>query len=117
MTETFRNLIAWQKAKTLATEIYRVTSEFPTTEQYGMTAQLRRATVSIPSNIAEGKGRETKRDFCHFLVQARGSLYEIESQVEIAKDLHYLDQVAANKLFSSCDELARILNGLINSTK
>ncbi len=113
MTETFKN----QKAKTLATDIYRATTKFPTAEQYGMTAQLRRAAVSIPSNIAEGKGRKTKRDSCHFLVQARGSLYEIESQVEIAKDLHYLDDLAANKLFSSCDVLARILNGLINSTK
>lgn len=76
MTESYRNLIAWQKAKGLALDIYRCTRRFPKDEIYGLTSQLRRAAISVPSNIAEGKGRHTRKDFVHFLYQARGSLLE-----------------------------------------
>ncbi len=115
MTETFRNLIAWQKAKALAKDIYLVTRSFPKEEMYGLTIQMRRAAVSIPSNIAEGKGRSSRKDYCHFLTQARGSLYELETQVELALDLGYADSKTAKPLLSQCDELGRILNGLIRS--
>ena len=117
MTETFRNLIAWVKAKALAKNVYVASNDFPKEEAYGLTIQMRRAAVSIPSNIAEGKGRGTKRDFCHFLMQARGSLYELETQIELALDLNYLSRAKASDLLKDCDEVGRILNGLINSTK
>jgi four helix bundle protein len=115
MTETFRNLVAWQKAKTLAKDIYVVTRGFPKEEVYGLTIQMRRAAISVPSNIAEGKGRNTRKDYCHFLMQARGSLYELETQIELAVDLGYVESESARSLVSQCDELGRILNGLIRS--
>lgn len=117
VTQTFRNLIAWQKAKVLAKEIYVVTRSFPKEETYGLTIQMRRAAVSIPSNIAEGKGRGTQKDFCHFLTQARGSLFELETQTELASDLNYLDVATTKSLLAQCDELSRILHGLIKSLK
>jgi len=117
MTETFRNLVAWQKARILARDIYGSTKTFPKDEQFGLVAQLRRAAVSIASNIAEGKGRGTQRDFRHFLMQARGSLYELETQIELSKDMEYLSDGDVPRLLKACDELGRILNGLINSTE
>ena len=92
------------------------TRNFPRDEQFGLVAQLRRAAVSIPSNI-EGKGRGTKRDFCRFLLQARGSLYELETQIELANDMEYLAAGETPRLLKACDELGRVLNGLINSTQ
>ncbi len=117
MTNTFRDLIAWQKAKNLARDIYVATRKFPAEEQYALKVQLRKAVVSISSNIAEGKGRATQKDFRHFLIQARGSLYEVESELEIARDLQYMTDDSVNQLVAKCNEVARILNGLINSTK
>jgi four helix bundle protein len=113
--QNFRDLIAWQRAVDLALEVYRITKTFPREEIYGLTSQLRRAAVSIPSNIAEGQGRRTSRDFLHFLAIARGSLAEIETQLFIAARLGYVgnaDEVALN---ARIVELHRILNGLINS--
>jgi len=117
VTETFRNLIAWQKARLLAGGIYRATTGFPKEEQFGLVSQLRRAAVSIASNIAEGKVRGTKRDFCHFLMQARGSLYELETQIVLANDLEYFEDGEAPQRLNACDELGRVLNGLISSTR
>lgn len=117
MTLTFRDLIAWQKSKALARDVYLATDEFPKRETYGLAIKLQRAAVSIPSNIAEGKGRDTKKDFRHFLMQARGSLYEVETQLEIAADLGYLSHEKTKQLINGCDEVGRILNGLINSTE
>ncbi len=114
MTEGYRKLIAWQKAKDLALDIYRCTQTFPKNEIYGLTSQLRRAAISVPSNIAEGKGRHSQKDFAHFLYQARGSLLEIETQLSIARDLGYLDPVTFNRALAKAEELGRILNGLIN---
>ena len=115
MTQTFRDLIAWQQAKALAKRVYEVTRGFPNEERFGLVIQLRRAAISIPSNIAEGRGRGTKKDFAHFLMQARGSLYELETQIELASELHYLDASDAAGLLEACNELSRVLNGLINS--
>jgi len=78
MTQTFRDLIAWQQGKALAREVYEITRLFPDEERFGLLIQLRRTAVSVPSNIAEGRGRGSKKDFAHFLMQARGSLYEVE---------------------------------------
>ena len=84
---------------------------------FGLTSQLRRAAVSIPSNIAEGKGRGTPKDFCHFLVQARGSLFEAETQLEPSRDLGFISDEELMTVQKSCDELGKILHGLMNSTK
>ncbi len=115
MTQTFRDLIAWQQGKALARGVYEITRLFPDEERFGLVIQLRRAVVSIPSNIAEGRGRGTKKDFAHFLMQARGSLYEVETQIELANELHYINDLNAARLLKACDELSRVLNGLINS--
>ncbi len=90
VTESYRNLIAWQKAKALVIEIYKSTRNFPKDEQYGLTSQMRRAAISVPSNIAEGRGRHSRKELLQFLYQARGSLLELENQVDIARYLGYL---------------------------
>jgi four helix bundle protein len=99
----------------LVTAIYASTQEFPKSETYGLTGQMRRAAVSIPSNIAEGQGRRLEGDFQHFLLNARGSLLELETQVLIAQNLRYLSQAQAEMLLAQCSEVGRILNGLIGS--
>jgi len=117
MSSTFRDLIVWQKSKALARKIYSLTKNFPKEEVFGLTSQIRRAAVSIPANIAEGKGRGTQKDFCHFLVQARGSLFEVETLAELASDLAYLPAPDQKQIQEDCDEIGRMLNELINSTK
>lgn len=117
MPESVTNLVAWQKAMDLARTIHRETLHFPEHEERGMTGQLRRASVSVPSNIAEGRGRGSKRDFCHFLTQARGSLYEVETQVRLAGDFKYIEQAKAKHILEDCNEVARLINGLINSMR
>jgi four helix bundle protein len=99
------------------TEIYAVTQRFPSEERYGITNQLRRAAVSVPSNIAEGQARFSQKEFHHFLSQARGSLVEIETQLLIARDLKYIQPARADALLAVAEELGRILNGLIASIK
>jgi len=111
----YQELIAWQKAIALVTEIYSLTSGFPQAEIYGLTSQLRRAAVSIPSNIAEGQGRATKGEFIQFLCHARGSLYEVETQLVIGRNLGYLTPEKQESMSDDLAELGRILNGLINS--
>jgi four helix bundle protein len=117
LSHRYQDLIAWQKAKAFATEIYRVTEPFPKAEIYGLSSQLRRAAVSVASNIAEGQGRLTKGEFCHFLGQARGSLLEVETQLSIASDLHLLDETEFNGLQQRSSEVCRLLNGLIESMR
>ena len=114
MSGDYRNLIAWQKAKRHALDVYRCTRKFPRDEIYGLTSQMRRAAVSVPSNIAEGKGRYSQKEFVQFLYHARGSLLELETQLSIARDLDYIDLPASERLASETEELGRILNGLIN---
>ena len=107
----------WQKARAFATEIYRATEDFPKAEIYGLTSQLRRAAVSIASNIAEGQGRLTVGEFRHFLGQARGSLLELETQLTIAVDLHFLTCAEFETLEGHSSEVPRLLNGLIESLR
>jgi four helix bundle protein len=92
MKQSYRDLIVWQKARVLVREVYGVTRVFPRDELYRLTSQLRRAAVSVPSNIAEGEARLSRKEFHHFLTQARGSLAELETQVLIARDLDYISQ-------------------------
>ena len=115
MGRSYKDLIAWQKAMELVTTTYRGTSSFPKEESFGLTSQLRRAAVSIPSNIAEGQGRLSQKEFRYFLGQARGSLMEVETQFQIAQNLGFLNKVETTELLGLCAELGRILNGLLAS--
>jgi len=99
----------------LASETYRVTANFPRHELYGLSQQMRRAAVSVPSNIAEGKGHRSDKGFSIFLFHARGSLLEHETQVEIGKDLQYLQEEQAQRLLGRTKTVGRSLTGLINS--
>jgi four helix bundle protein len=113
----YRELIVWQKAMDLVEHIYRYTKGFPREEVYGLSSQLRRAAVSVPSNIAEGNARTTTRDFLHFLSIAYGSIKEIETQVLIAERLGYDQEKHTAELMGSTDEIARLISGLSNSLK
>jgi four helix bundle protein len=112
---TYRDLIGWQKAMALASAVYRESRSFPPHELYGLTSQLRRSAVSIPSNIAEGQGRLSKSEFLRFLGFARGSLYELETQILVAADLSYIRSETAERLLAISAEVNRILNGLMSS--
>lgn len=107
-----RDLVVWQKAMTLVSEVYRTTHNFPRDELYGPTGQIRRSAVSIPSNIAEGHGRNSRKEFRQFIGQARGSVTELETQLEIARNLGYLALIDAAQLLSQAAEVGRMLNGL-----
>lgn len=107
-----RDLLAWQKAMDLITAIYSVTQVFPRDELYGLKSQLRRAAVSVPSNLAEGYSRNSKNELHHFIGQARGSLAEVETQIEIAMNLGYVDTETSSRLLSQIDEVGRLLTGL-----
>ncbi|MGH9601322.1 MAG: four helix bundle protein [Terriglobales bacterium] len=113
----FEDLIVWQKAVALVVEAYRVTKAFPKEELYGLTSQIRRAAMSIPSNIAEGQGRGSTGEFRQFLGHARGSLFELRTQLVIAEKLGYLNTSDAENLKGAAAEVGRILNGLLRSLK
>ncbi|MFN8346085.1 MAG: four helix bundle protein [Spirosomataceae bacterium] len=110
---SFRDLLVWQKSMVLVTEIYRVTQLFPAQEQYGLTAQMRRCAVSIPSNIAEGYGRNATGDYKRFLQIAVGSLYELQTQMEIAKNLEFLSEGSFTPIYEEAKALDRMLLSLI----
>lgn len=112
----YEDLVAWQKAYALVLEIYRITVGFPTGERFGLTQQVRRAAVSIPSNIAEGFGRHSRADYLRFLDMARGSTYEVQTQMRLAVDLGYFNDSETNML-DRIAEVERILNGLIQSLR
>lgn len=117
MAQHYKDLIAWQKAMDLVTAVYTATEKFPKREVYSLTDQIRRAAVSVPSNIAEGQAHFNHREFLHFLQHSRGSLAELETQVLIAERLHYVSGTDAEPLFRQIEELGRILNGLISSIR
>ena len=111
----FRELIVWKKAMELVTEVYRITARFPESEKFGLVTQLRRAAVSVPSNIAEGQGRSSTGEFKQFLGHARGSLCEVDTQIEIAVNLGLLTQENARRFETLIGDVARLLNALIRS--
>jgi four helix bundle protein len=117
MAQHYKDLIAWRKAMDLVNAVYDATENFPRRETYSLTDQIRRAAVSIPSNIAEGQAHYSDREFLHFLRHSRGSLAELETQLLIALRRKYLDNAQAEILLKGADELGRILSGLINSLK
>jgi four helix bundle protein len=113
--DNFRDLNVWQKAVELATKIYQATDHFPKTENYGLTSQIRRSAVSISSNIAEGAGRRSHKEFRQFLDVATGSCYELETQLTISKNLGYIDQELFQTLKKSLIEIQKMIYALINS--
>jgi four helix bundle protein len=110
-----RDLIAWQKAMDPVVLIYQATAAFPKHELYGLTSQLRRAAASIPANIAEGQGRRSKAEFCQFLGNARGSLLELDTHLELALRLKYLTVSQHERIHKDVVEVGRIMNGLLRS--
>jgi four helix bundle protein len=115
MSGSFQDLRVWQQAMTLAAAAYKATEPFPKHEVYGMTSQIRRAAVSVASNIAEGKGHRSDREFLHFLFHARGSLFELETQILLAQQLQYMSEEKTKELIGLVTTVARSLTGLINS--
>lgn len=117
MEFNFYRLKIWQKAHILALEIYRVTKNFPQYELYGITSQLRRAAGSVPANIVEGYSRKSKKEFLHFLYQARGSLDEVIYFLILSKDLKYLSEEEFQRVIKIASELTKMINSFISSKK
>jgi len=113
--KSYRELLAWQKSMALVRDVYRLTQGWPPSEMYGLIGQVRRAAVSVPSNIAEGQGRGPGKEFTHHLSIAYGSLLELETQLLIAKDLGYSREVDVEPVLASASEVGRLLNGLLRS--
>jgi len=114
----YRELVVWQKAMDLTEAIYRMTADYPREERYGLTSQIRRAAVSVPSNVAEGQGRKSSdEEFVRFLQIALGSLCELETQLEVSSRLKLLTADQAKSLRAATDEVGRLLNGLIRSKR
>ncbi len=110
-----KKLITWQKAMDMVTEIYRITDAFPSKEAFGLSAQLRRAAISVPSNIAEGLTRKTKKDKLHFMNIAQSSMSEIDTQIEISLRLGYISEKAYTDVESRLVEVEKLLSGLSRS--
>ena len=108
----YRDLIVWQKAITLVKRVYQVASDFPSDERFGLASQMRRAAVSIPSNIAEGQARHTTGEFIHGISHAEGSLAELDTQLTIAVELGFCPQTATTDVFALWSEVRKMLNAL-----
>ena len=113
----FRKLTVWNKAHILVIEVYKVTANFPKAELYGLTSQIRRASVSIPANISEGCGRESEADFRRFLQISLGSAAELEYHFLLARDLHYMNESDYDQLSNQAIEIKRMLTRLIQKLK
>ena len=110
-------MIVWQKSMELTNIVYKLTSTFPENERYGLTSQIRRSAVSIPSNIAEGYGRQSTKDYTRFLQIARGSLYELQTELEISKNLNFLEKYNFEKTYKVTREIEAMLQSLITKLK
>jgi four helix bundle protein len=117
MGQSFKDLVVWQRSIELTVDVYQLTSKFPESERFGLTNQMRRASVSIASNIAEGYGRATKGEYVQFLGHARGSCSEIETQIVIAKKLGFGTLPNLDSADSLCSEVGRMLGGLMKSIR
>jgi four helix bundle protein len=117
MSSTYRDLEVWQAAMELAVQVYRLTALFPKDERYGLTSQMRRAAVSVPSNIAEGKGRASDKELIQFLCHSRGSLFEIETQLTIGERLGYSTSEECNEVRRETARIGQMINGLIRSVR
>lgn len=114
---SYRDLKVWQLGKEICLEVYKLTSKFPKEEQYGLSQQMKRAAVSIPSNIAEGFGRYLTNDYVRFLRYSIGSLFELNTQSEIAFELEYINNAEFESHSSECMQLEKMLNSLIRKLK
>lgn len=117
MIQSYKDLKVWQEAMNLVTEIYKATKLFPREEIYGLTSQMRRAAVSIPSNIAEGHQRHTTPQFLQFLSIARGSLGELETQIMIAHRLDYINLIQHDQMLQQAQKVGNLMGGLIRALK
>jgi len=115
--KTFRDLLVWQKSMSFVTEIYKVSKQFPKDENFGLTSQIRRSVVSVPSNISEGYGREGMKDYLRFLNIAMASLFELQTQLEIASNLEYIKREKFDNLYESSREIERMLSSFIRTVK
>jgi len=114
---SYRDLVVWQLAMQLTKDVYQATETLPKSELYGLTSQLRRSAVSIPSNIAEGHARESSKEYLHHVSMAMGSLAELETQLTLTSELNYLSQQSVTNLLASADDLGRRLRGLQKSMR
>jgi len=112
---TFKDLKLWQKAHELVLQVYKITEKFPKSEMYGLSSQIRRAIVSVVSNIVEGFERKTSKDSLHFYNIADGSLEEVKYQLLLTRDLGYLDKETYKKIISLTEEVSKMLNSWIKS--
>ncbi len=112
---SYRDLAAWQNARELSYEIYQMTQSFPQDERFGLISQIRRCAISVPSNIAEGYGRGSQADYVRFLRIARGSLFELETQLTLSSDLGFVDNQTSDNIQEKINTVARPLSGLIRS--
>ena len=117
MGQSFKDLIVWQRSIELTTDVYKLTSKFPESERFGLTNQMRRAAVSVASNIAEGYGRSTKGEYVQFLGHARGSCSEIETQIVIVKNLGFGATQSLESAETHCNDVGRLLGALIKSIR
>ncbi len=115
--QSYRDLQIWQKGMSLVTSIYRITEKYPKSEQFTLVSQTRRSAISIPSNIAEGYGRNSTSDYIRFLRISGGSLYELQTQVEIAVNLNYVTPKDFDMVYKASDEIAKMIGGLIKKVK
>jgi len=115
MVQSYRDLQVWQKGMDLAAECYCLTKDFPADERFGMISQIRRAASSIPANIAEGYGRESRGDYIHFLRIAQGSLKELETHLLLATKVEIIPAQSTAPILTQCDELGKMLRALIRS--
>jgi four helix bundle protein len=116
-SSNYKELKVWQKAMDLTVEVYKLVKLLPKEETYALSDQMRRAVVSIPSNIAEGQGRNSDKEFIQFLSIARGSLWELETQIEICLRIGYIDQSLTTNTNNLIAEISKMLNALSNSLK
>ncbi|MGA7343635.1 MAG: four helix bundle protein [Terracidiphilus sp.] len=117
MGQSFKDLVVWQRSIELTTDVYKLTSKFPESERFGLTNQMRRASVSVASNVAEGYGRTTKGEYVQFLGHARGSCSELETQIVIAKNLGFGSTQNLQSAETLCNDVGRFLGALIRSIR
>ena len=115
--KSYRDLIVWQKSVRLVTIVYEIVSKFPEEERFGLISQIKRSAVSVPSNIAEGYGRNYTKDYSRFLQISRGSLYEMQTQFEIASNLKFIEKEDLKEIMSLSIEVEKMLNTLIKKLK
>lgn len=117
MGHNFKEIIAWEKSRDLVVNVYKLTRKFPSDEKFALTSQVKRAAVSISSNIAEGAGRKTNKDFARFLDISLGSAYELESQLINAKDLDFITKNEYNIIYKQLSEVQKLINGFLSSLR